>query len=292
MAATDSEGPAWNKFWMSLDAETESVMSGEDNRSRSHLPPPMTPDASRSHVMSPDLSIRHGPILDKNDSVLPNDSASHHGIDSPEHSAITGPGALQKAENIPFPFKFKAPSGRMHRVQVTATNGIAGLVTLVAEKLGSEAETVGGTPEVNTEEGKIAGKKGFALAYLDNEGDTVSITTDTDLVEAVALASKAGREKVDLFVHDPDQPALPATTDPQPGLPEPKVRQRKRDTSEDIYEEEEDSRRRNRSAGFDLQQQEQMIPGVPNDLLLPGAIVTLAVVIAAVFTISRTTSNR
>ena len=25
----DDEGPAWNKFWLSLDAETESMMSGE-----------------------------------------------------------------------------------------------------------------------------------------------------------------------------------------------------------------------------------------------------------------------
>ncbi len=91
MAATDSEGPAWNKFWMSLDAETESVMSGDDTRSHSRLPPPMTPD-TRSHLMSPDPSRQPLPHLERGDSVLPNDSASHHGLESPTQSA-TGHGA-------------------------------------------------------------------------------------------------------------------------------------------------------------------------------------------------------
>src|ERR1700760_181522 len=121
MGATDSEGPAWNKFWMSLDAETESVMSGDAQSSRM---PPMTPDG-RSHIMSPDPAARHGPgHLERGDSVLPNDSASHHGLESPEHSAVTGAQAKQ-LEAAPFPFKFRAPSGRMHRVQVTAESGIA-----------------------------------------------------------------------------------------------------------------------------------------------------------------------
>jgi hypothetical protein len=29
MSTGDSEGPAWNKFWMSLEDGTESVMSGD-----------------------------------------------------------------------------------------------------------------------------------------------------------------------------------------------------------------------------------------------------------------------
>ena len=35
------------------------------------------------------------------------------------------------------------------------------------------------------------------------------------------------------------------------------------------------------------QQPDQLVAGLPNELLLPGAIVTLAVVIIGVFTISR-----
>jgi hypothetical protein len=37
--------------------------------------------------------------------------------------------------------------------------------------------------------------------------------------------------------------------------------------------------------------EEQVIQGVPNELLLPGAIVTLAVVIIGVFALTRATSR-
>ena len=277
MATGDGEGPAWNKFWMSLDNETESMMSGEGGSRAPH-----TPD--HRSLMSP-IMDRPG-VHERGDSVLPNDSASHTGADSPEHSAIAG-AHLPPVESIPFPFKFKAPSGRMHRLQVTGEDGIADLVGQVGQKLGSEAETIGGVPEVV--EGAV-GKSGFALSYLDNEGDTVSITTDRDLLEAITLAHKSHREKVDLFVHDPEQPPLPATVDPQPALvkpptpPESVMRERRRHDSDDEDEEYERRRRVKNQA----QPQEQLIAGVPNELLLPGAIVTLAVVIVGVFALSRT----
>lgn len=277
MSTSDGEGPAWNKFWMSLDNETESMMSGEGG-SR----PPHTPD--HRSLMSPTMD-RPG-IHDRGDSVLPNESASHHGAETPEHSAL-GRAASPPIETVAFPFKFKAPSGRMHRLQVVASDGMADLVLQVGQKLGSEAETIGGIPEVV--DGTV-GKTGFALSYLDNEGDTVSITTDRDLLEAINLAHKSHREKVDLFVHDPEQPAIPATLDPQPALPKPPtppesvLRERRRHESD---EEDEEYERRRRSRNQPTEQ-EQLIAGVPNELLLPGAIVTLAVVIVGVFALSRT----
>ena len=63
---------------------------------------------------------------------------------------------------------------------------------------------------------------------------------------------------------------------------------------EDCDEEEEAEvalRRARKARQAPEQTQEQVITGLPNELLLPGAIVTLAVVIAGVFTISRL-SNR
>jgi hypothetical protein len=278
MSTGDNEGPAWNKFWMSLDNETESMMSGEGGSRAPH-----TPD--HRSLMSPTLDHRPG-VHERGDSVLPNDSASHLGADSPEHSAIAGAND-PPVETVPFPFKFKAPSGRMHRLQVIGSDGIADLVAQVGQKLGAEAETIGGVPEVT--DGAV-GKSGFALSYLDNEGDTVSITTDRDLLEAITLAHKSHREKVDLFVHDPEQPALAATVDPQPALvkpltpPESILRERKRHES-DSEDEEYERKRRSRTQP---QQSEQLIAGVPNELLLPGAIVTLAVVIVGVFALSRT----
>jgi hypothetical protein len=269
---------------MSLENETESLMSGEgSNRPSAH-------PEGRS-LMSPDHS-RPG-MHDRGDSVLPNDSASHHGADTPDHSAVAGAGPHSPSyEETLFPFKFKAPSGRMHRLQVEASSGIAELVSLVEQKLGGEVESIGGVPEVTD---GVVGASGFALSYLDNEGDTVSITTDRDLTDAIALARQGHRDKVDLFVHDPEKPPLSATVEPQPALPRqpspPAPTLRKRYSDDDDEEEEEVIEKVRRNKNKPLAKQEELIAGVPNELLLPGAIVTLAVVIVAVFGLSRAASR-
>jgi PB1 domain len=275
MNTGDDEGPAWNKFWLSMDHESDSMVSGGG----SHRP--HTPHRS---VLSPDHSR---PGFDRGgDSVLPNDSASHHGEDV--HSELL---EHHHAEDVdaPFAFKFKAPSGRVHRVNVVLSEGITALVASVIDKLGQETEAVGGEPSI--EDGKLS-STGFALSYLDNEGDTVSITTDQDLTDAVNQARKLHHEKVDLFVHDPSQPPIPVTVEPQPAVskpptpPESVLKERAPKHSEDDEDEEAYSR----SSKHPLSQrqpEEQLIAGVPNDLLLPGAIVTLAAVIAGVFILSR-----
>jgi hypothetical protein len=263
---------------LSLDAETESMMSGEGgSRIQDHR-------SMMSHDQRPGLHEREN-------SVLPNDSASHHG-DSASQSGVDYPTQL---EDLPFPFKFKAPSGRVHRLQVVASAGIEELISSVESKLGGEVESIGGTPTF--EFGKIS-KAGFALSYLDNEGDTVSITTNDDLVEAISLSRQAHREKVDLFVHDPDKSPMVAEVNPQPGLakpvtpPESVLRERKKYFEDDEDEEEvrpKSAKSRNQPVPF--AQQPEIIQGVPNDLLLPGAIGVLAVVIIGVFVLGRATSR-
>lgn len=273
---------------MSMDhGDTESMMSGEGS---SHIP--HTPDG-RSGMMSPEHGFRPG--MDRLDSVLPTDSASHNGIaEIDETSALAG-----AIEDLPFTFKFKAPGGRVHRLQVIASAGLGELISVVAEKLGGEADGIGGVPVFD--DGRLS-HTGFALSYLDNEGDTVSITTDGDLLEAITLARQARKDKVDLFVHDPEKPAIPVTLEPQPALvpptpPESQVRRRK------AYDDEEDEgegeglraiERRNtrKSTGVaQSKQKEQIIQGVPNDLLLPGALVVLGAVIIITFAIGRASSR-
>lgn len=284
MSTGEGEGPAWNKFWLSIDNETESIMSGEGSHSHHHTNP------LGSRIMSPDNTRdRH------NDSVLPGDSASHAGIESPPRSVAAIPAS---PGDIPFAFKFKAPSGRTHRLQVVASQGIDSFVESVNAKLGSEVEAIGGAPSV--EDGKVSG--GYALSYLDDEGDSVSITTDNDLLEAIIMARQTRKDKVDLFVHDPDTPPVaPApptelTTDTPPASSHPSnVRERRRApvNEEDSYDESdsEDYARRSRRQSRQAAGPEQVIAGVPNELLLPGAIVTLAAVIVGVFAISRTASR-
>ena len=276
MGSEGQEGPAWNKFWMSMDnADSESMMSGEG----SHRP---TTPGHRS-IMESEPAPR--PAVERGDSVMPNESASHRGDDN--HSEEVMP-SIEVNEELPFPFKFKAPSGRVHRVQVVAVNGIAELVANVASKLASEIDAVGG--EAIVTDGRL-GKEGFAMSYMDNEGDTVSITTDQDLMDAIAMARQGKRDKVDLFVHDPAQPPIQATTDPRPQLAKPPTPPesvlKEAEQTEDSEEEIVKPKRKQATA----QKEEQMIAGVPNDLLLPGAIVTLAVVIVGVFAISRASSK-
>ena len=289
MGTADSEGPAWNKFWLSLDHETESMVSGDG--SHHHTNP------NARSLMSPDMTRSDRLVTD---SVAPGDSASHAGAESPSHSAAGIRPELSPAE-IPFTFKFKAPSGRVHRLQVTAAHGMTEFVEHVTAKLGAEVDAIGGAPVV--EDGSLTG--GYALSYLDDEGDSVSITTDEDLLEAILLARQGRRDKVDLFVHDPSQPPVAAAPVPAPEPTPPAssvVRERRKpvdddddeDEDEDASEEDEEDARARRSRHArtrTVPQADQLVAGVPNELLLPGAVAMLAVVIMGVFTISRVSSR-
>ncbi|KAL4990500.1 hypothetical protein BDW68DRAFT_154347 [Aspergillus falconensis] len=263
MSTQDDEGPAWNKFWLSMDHESDSMVSGSQSQQ---------PHRSMINPESPKASF------DARDSVLPNESASHHGGD--EHSEF------HHGELSPFPFKFKAPSGRVHRVNILPAAGIAELVAQVTAKLGPEVEAVGGA--ASCEDGVLS-NTGYALSYVDNEGDTVSITTDQDLADAVFIARHARRDKVDLFVHDPAQPPIiPAPVEPAPVKPV----EIKTPSSDDQLSEEPLAPKPRATQAYPAHSpEEQLIAGVPNDLLLPGAIVTLAAVIAGVFILSRATSR-
>ncbi|KJZ76774.1 hypothetical protein HIM_03651 [Hirsutella minnesotensis 3608] len=286
MSSGDGEGPAWNKFWLSIDNETESIMSGEGSQSHH-------PTALSSRMMSPDAARdRLG------DSVAPGDSASHVGLESPPQCFMPETPEPANPADLPFPFKFKAPSGRVHRLQIVASHGLDAFVSAVANKLSNEVDAIGGTPVVA--DGKMSGA-GFALSYVDDEGDTVSITTDHDLVEAVIMARQRLREKVDLFVHDPEKPLVaPPAISETPVIPTPPLsnasglRERRKaydDEEDDEDEDDDDSTGRRYRRARTVRAPEQLIAGVPNDLLLPGAIVTLAVVIVGVFTIARATSR-
>ena len=281
MSTGDGEGPAWGKFWLSLDNDSESMVSGEGSH-RPHTP-------GHRSLLTPDL---HRPGVDRVDSVQPDESASHNGDESRSESPDLPPVEMEES---PFPFKFKAPSGRVHRLQVVASAGMEDLVNNVTAKLGGEVDAVGGKATVTN--GKLA-SSGFALSYLDNDGDTVSITTDQDLLDAITLTRQHHREKVDLFVHDPQKPPMSATVDPRPAVAKPltpppstTLKSRKKVLDEDEDDDMDTPVRKERKPKAQQREAEQLVAGVPNDLLLPGAIVTLAVVIIGVFAISRTSRS-
>ncbi|KAL9130917.1 MAG: hypothetical protein Q9217_001020 [Psora testacea] len=281
MSTGDNEGPAWGKFWLSLDNDSESMISeGCGHR-------PLTP-GHRSGLISPEL---HRPAVERVDSVQPHESASHNGDESRSDSPEPPSASL---EDTPFPFKFKAPSGRVHKLQIVAASGLKDLVANVTAKLGSEVDAVGG--EAIVEDGKLL-PSGYAMSYLDNEGDTVSITVDRDVFDAISLSCRHHREKVDLFVHDPEKPPISATVDPHPMLARPltpppssTMKSRKQHLGDDEDEMVTPVKKERKSAA-EAKQPEQVIAGVPNELLLPGAIATLAVVIIGVFALSRSSRS-
>ena len=256
-------------------------MSGEGSSHRPHTP-------GHRSLMSPELTR---PAVDRVDSVQPHESASHNGDESRSESPELPPADL---EDSPFPFKFKAPSGRVHRLQVVASAGIEDLVSNVTAKLGGEVDAVGGKATV--ENGRLA-PSGFGLSYLDSDGDTVSITTDQDLLDAITLSRQHHREKVDLFVHDPEKPPMSATVDPRPAMVKPltppssTMKSRRRMLEEDDEDEMATPVKKERKPKAQPKESEQLVAGVPNDLLLPGAIVTLAVVIIGVFAVSRSSRS-
>ena len=303
MSTSDAEGPAWNKFWLSLDHETESMISDGGSHHRVNTP-------GHRSLISPDHSSR--PLMDRVDSVLPNESASHNG-DNDSHSEPLDPPSISP-EDAPFPFKFKAPSGRVHRLQVTASEGMTELIASVTAKLGGEVDAVGGPASFQNSR---MGLEGYALSYLDNEGDTVSITNDTDLLDAITLARRSHRDKVDLFVHDPQKAPLTATLEPRPALAKPLtppaslVRERRRpahpaDTEEDDGEGEEmatpvkkekkgtggkDKEKEREKMRAKSQEKESLVQGVSNEILLSGIAVAVAVVVVGVFAMGRATKT-
>lgn len=288
MQTADSEGPAWNKFWLSLDNDTESQIS--DHTSARGPTPSNRGHGAESPVMSrPSGVMSH---LERHDNAIqPGDSASHVGDHSGGES-LMGEMAADPMDQ-PFPFKFKAPSGRIHRAQAAPNGGMIELLAAVNEKLGNEIGEVGGESEFGMD-GKIS-HQGFALSYVDDEGDIVSITSDGDLIDAVNLAHRDGRDKVDLYVHDPSKPAMLPSVEPQQLVTQSRRNPRIEIQDDEYYDDEDEeedqmrrpTRRRLHAPEVAAPIQPELIPGVPNELILPGAIVTLAVAIVAVFTLSK-----
>lgn len=214
------EGPAWNKFWTSLDNDSDSVHS-ETTSARAETPV----DSSAA----PDFT-----------DIKPSDSIS--AFETPKKLAIN--------EDAPFIFKFRSSAieNRVHRVSLKPKEGLEKLRLLIDEKLhAKDFEMLRVTK---------AGEEGdsYAISYRDDEGDIVSITSDDDLIDCIKVNSQLNNDKADLYLHNPHEPAPIAAS---------KTRKTKTHHNSDL------------------------IPGVPNEILFPGAILVLATSAVIGFSISR-----
>ena len=197
MNTPEGEGPMWNHFWNTVDNDTESVHSDGISAAHSHRPDTPLSPPSHMHMLSGETSALN---RFASDSVVPNDSASFAAIqDRDESASAVGEFAVPAAlMDTSFVFKFKSPNGRAHRVRFDPTNGLEQLRTMLAEKLTDE--------EIQTVGGAVAEDGGFAVSFVDDEGDVVSILSVGDLAESVAIAKRTSRDKVDLYIHHPNSP--------------------------------------------------------------------------------------
>lgn len=200
------EGPAWNKFWMSLNAEAESSdglskvyphgfedleLDSQSNVSDTELAQFKIPDteseANDSYLFDQASSIRNNEI----DELRPEDSLSRLGISDPLGSQQT-PQQQSTPQQRGFSFKFKAPSGRAHRIQVQDTTDVDGLRSSIAGKLSEQDLT------------SLGGVDKFAVSYVDDDRDIISITTVQDINDAIEIAKKAGLIRAEIYLHHPD----------------------------------------------------------------------------------------
>ncbi|KAG7099471.1 hypothetical protein E1B28_001320 [Marasmius oreades] len=266
-------GPMWGRFFESIGGdETESLMSG------SHIPPELKTlpsNASFSQVQQSPHSEVH-----------PNDSAS---VMDDEVSVISRgkvvPSSLPVDDGT-YVFKFRTPGGRNHRFQ-SRHDDIEHLREIVAGKLITDPFFTDYKPtgENSTPPDPID----FHLMYTDADGDTVLMTSDHDVTDAVRIARLAHMDRVVLLVQGGK------------GWEEAGASKNAEEAAEVaaiVEKEVKEPAKEELSVAvpsppaYAPPPGPEEIMGISKDLLLPASIGVLAVVILSVFTISRLTASR
>jgi hypothetical protein len=296
-------GPMWGHFFNSIGHDdNESMVSGSH-----HAPTDLRsfPSLNEHLQQSP------------HSEVYPNDSASVMDDDQvsaldgyPRHKGLAVPSGpvLIPADDGTYVFKFRTPSGRTHRFQARHDD-VEHLREVVAGKLATDPFFTEYAPPGNDEEGTARpDASDFHLSYTDADGDTVVITSDHDVTEAVKIARGAGTDRVVLFVQGGKGWAEAGA-----GKSEAKAAAVTAAAAQEVKEVEKaesvfvappvevkevastptpepvvpvPSPHVGRQHGHG-----EEVFGIPKDMLLPASIGALAVVIIGVFTISRLTSN-
>jgi hypothetical protein len=274
----------WGRFFESIGHDdTESVMSGSNM--------PSEPFPSRSSYMN--LSqVQQSPFSE----VHPNDSASVVDEGSvldgyPKNGRNDVPSIMGADASIPvddgtYVFKFRTPSGRTHRFQARNDN-MENLQEIVSGKLASDPFFTEFQPK--NEDDPIPDPLDFTIFYTDADGDAVYMTSDTDVTDAVKIARAGGTDRVVLFVQGGK-----GWNDAGANKAEEKAAEKAAEVKEEVKEVERSETQLPEGVHLAPPTKvhvpaEEMVMGIPKDLLLPASIGALAVSIIAVFAISRLT---
>jgi len=234
--------------------------------------------------------------LPQSSEVHPNDSASvaddasalgfgHKGAGNVP--SITGP--VIPVDDGTYVFKCRTPSGNTHRFQARNDN-IENLRDIVSGKLDADSFFTEFKP--TDEDDPAPDPRDFQLAYTDADGDTVLITSDNDVADAVKIARNAGVDRVVLIVQGGRGWAEAGA-----GKSEAKAKAAAAAAQDEIKEVEKseavhpEDNHSNTPAPANALQGGDEVFGIPRDLLLPASVGALAAVIIGVFTISRLTRD-
>lgn len=294
---SSDSGPMWGKFFDTLntagaDDDTASVISQSDR-----------PDTPSRPLHNRGLSSVTSPFSE----VMPNDSAS--AVDDGA-SDVGGKAGASSVAPAPLPvddgtyiFKFRTPSGRTHRFQARH-DSFELLRDIVHGKLVNDPFfSSDNVPEGTTMH--IPDPASFTLSYTDDEGDSVTMTADGDVADAVRIARGQKSDRVVLLV-DGGKVWEDAAKDigGEPAVEKLKVIEHE---IKPIIEEEEKEQEKEKVADPALEPTygqkgtvhshgpspgtpgvPELIGGVlPKDMVLPAAIGFLGVVILGVFIASR-----
>jgi PB1 domain len=285
-SAEPEGGPMWGRFFDSLGGQddTESALSG------SHIPP----DA---HAFQHKLSqLQQSPSSE----VHPNDSASvvdDEDAESalaayPKKRAALIPSVMGTAASLPvddgtYVFKFRTPSGRTHRFQARHDN-VENLRDIISGKLSTDPFFVEFNPI--EESAPRPDPSDFVLSYTDADGDTVVITSDTDVTDAVKIARSAKTDRVVLFIQGGKgwSEAGPEKSEAKAAEVNAVAQQQEKEV---VKAEATLPEGVTYTPPNHVHVPQDEIFGMPKELLLPASIGVLAVVIVGVFAISRMTRD-
>jgi hypothetical protein len=196
-------------------------------------------------------------------------------------SAITGAPSSAPADDGTYVFKFRTPSGRTHRFQARHDD-VENLRDIVSGKLASDPFFSDFIP--SDEDSIEPDPLDFHLSYTDADGDSVLITSDNDVTDAVKIARVARVDRVVLFVQG-GKGWAEAGADKSEAKVAETAAAAQQETKE--VEKAEIATPESIPTYVPPSTPQDEILGLPKDMLLPASIGVLAVVIIAVFTISR-----
>lgn len=281
-------GPMWSRFFDSFAAHDDegSVLSG------SHIPT----DSLQGFPSSPARLTSHRRQSSQSE-VHPDDSAS--AVNEPSHDLPPLPASVvaesaAKASTLPvddgtYVFKFRTPSGRTHRFQARNDN-YEDLVDIVTGKLATDPFFIPKSIPEDEEAAPAPSPSDFALLYTDSDGDTVLVTSDSDVADAVRIARSSGSDRVVLFLQGGTHWEEAGAGESDKKAIEAKVAAA--ETIQEVQKAEATS-----SALPDggvaapppthVAPVDDTVMGVPRDLILPASMGFLSVVIIGVFIASR-----